>query len=367
MDYAALEDAIVTRLQPIADAGHEVRYMPSKQSQQSGLAGKARITVQAGVSKFDTANIRSMNETTVQDEWLYIEVIIQSERLRGADGIYPVHKLARQLLLGWRPPNCELPLQAVDFEGVGPSELRDSVWTYSLRMRTRAMAMGTPDEVDETLITQITFLDGSSLGPLQPTAELYASDYNVDSSGDQVMLAWITGNADSVEIDNGIGEVVANGSMTVTITGTTTFTISATNGVNTVTDTVTVTLGSGCLNAIVSNQTGDWEEDIPSGDTWPLPYGKVKNKEGNDVQVDYIPASQGYIYEVLAEELREDYQPHPTLPYTFYSYIGVAPNGSAESADVWYISRILINPNGTTSTQTATDVAWTDRLTETYT
>lgn len=122
-----------------------------------------------------------------------------------------------------------------------------------------------------------------------------------------------------------------------------------------------------CENAIVTNQLGDWEEDIPSGTPYALPYGKVKDKDGNDVQVDYRPASEGYIYEVLAEELREDYQPHPTLPYTFYSYIGVAPNGSAESADVWYISRILINPNGTTSTQTATDVAWTDRLTETYT
>ena len=55
-----------------------------------------------------------------------------------------------------------------------------------------------------------------------------------------------------------------------------------------------------CENAIVSNQTGDWEEDIPSGDTWPLPYGKVKDKDGNDVQVDYRPASEGYIFEETA-------------------------------------------------------------------
>lgn len=122
-----------------------------------------------------------------------------------------------------------------------------------------------------------------------------------------------------------------------------------------------------CADATVTNQAEDYSLSIASGATEKLPFGKVKNKEGADVQVDYIPASQGYIYEALADELREDYQPHPALPYTFFSYIGVAPNGSSESADVWYISRILINPNGTTSTQTATDVAWTDRLTVIYT
>lgn len=122
-----------------------------------------------------------------------------------------------------------------------------------------------------------------------------------------------------------------------------------------------------CADATVTNQAEDYSLSIASGATEKLPFGKVKNKEGADVQVDYIPSSQGYIYEALSDELREDYQPHPTLPYTFYSYIGVAPNGSAESSDVWYISRILINPNGTTTTQTATDVAWTDRLTATYT
>lgn len=68
----------------------------------------------------------------------------------------------------------------------------------------------------------------------------------------------------------------------------------------------------------------------------------------------------------LPDELRQDYQPEGT-PYTFYSYIGVAPNESAEGDSVWFISRILHNPNGTTATATAEDVAWTDRLTVTYT
>ena len=67
----------------------------------------------------------------------------------------------------------------------------------------------------------------------------------------------------------------------------------------------------------------------------------------------------------LDEELRQDYQPEGS-PDTFYSYIGVAPNGSAEGDSVWFITRILHNPNGTTATATAEDVAWTDRLTVIY-
>lgn len=124
-----------------------------------------------------------------------------------------------------------------------------------------------------------------------------------------------------------------------------------------------------CENAIVTNQTGNWEEDIPSGDTWPLPYGKVKNKAGADVQVDYLPAANGYIYQVLADELRQDWQAHPTISGAYYSFIGVAPNGSSESADVWFITRVTVFQDGTSTdpSPTAEDVAWTDILTVTYT
>jgi hypothetical protein len=121
-----------------------------------------------------------------------------------------------------------------------------------------------------------------------------------------------------------------------------------------------------CANSTVTNQAEDYSLSISSGATEKLPFGKVKNKEGNDVQVDYIPAADGYIYEVLPNELRQDYQPEGT-PYTFYSYMGVAPNGSAESANVWSITRITHFPDGTTAIATADNVAWTNRLTATYT
>ena len=72
-----------------------------------------------------------------------------------------------------------------------------------------------------------------------------------------------------------------------------------------------------------------------------------------------VPDASGTIK--LSEEVRSDF-------VTDTAYIGLAPLGSAESANVWTIYRIIIDSEGNiTSTTTATNVAWDDRLTATYT
>lgn len=50
-----------------------------------------------------------------------------------------------------------------------------------------------------------------------------------------------------------------------------------------------------------------------------------------------------------------------------YSYMGLAPYGSSESAAVWTIHRTTVSSAGSvTATATATSVRWSDRLTATY-
>ena len=49
-----------------------------------------------------------------------------------------------------------------------------------------------------------------------------------------------------------------------------------------------------------------------------------------------------------------------------FSYIGTAERDSLESDPVWTINRIEVFEDGTTDKKTATNVAWTDRLTVNY-
>jgi hypothetical protein len=47
-------------------------------------------------------------------------------------------------------------------------------------------------------------------------------------------------------------------------------------------------------------------------------------------------------------------------------YIGTAAQGSLDSATVWKIRKVVVNSDGTNTITTATNVAWTDYLTATY-
>ena len=49
-----------------------------------------------------------------------------------------------------------------------------------------------------------------------------------------------------------------------------------------------------------------------------------------------------------------------------YSYCGVAPSGTLDSASTWEIKRIEVLSDGTTNIMSASLVSWNDRLTVTY-
>ena len=49
-----------------------------------------------------------------------------------------------------------------------------------------------------------------------------------------------------------------------------------------------------------------------------------------------------------------------------YSYCGVAPNGTLDSASTWEIKRIEVLLDGTTSIMSASSVSWDNRLTVIY-
>lgn len=52
--------------------------------------------------------------------------------------------------------------------------------------------------------------------------------------------------------------------------------------------------------------------------------------------------------------------------FNVYDYLGIAPNGSLDSANVWTITRLTIASNGSAISQVATNVNWTGRYTHIY-
>ncbi len=92
---------------------------------------------------------------------------------------------------------------------------------------------------------------------------------------------------------------------------------------------------------------------------WTTFNGKVSSvSAGTNISITGTATSP--IVNKLNSERRNDW----VAPY---SYCGTAPNGSAESASVWTIYRIQVASDGTVTTLSATNVAWTDRLIAIYT
>lgn len=88
---------------------------------------------------------------------------------------------------------------------------------------------------------QVVWFDDAVLRALPASAEFTASRTTI-AAGEPVTLSWATISAPQVSIDQGIGSKGRSGSVTVTPAATTTYTLTATGPVGTVTRQVTVTV-----------------------------------------------------------------------------------------------------------------------------
>jgi hypothetical protein len=80
-----------------------------------------------------------------------------------------------------------------------------------------------------------------------------------------------------------------------------------------------------------------------------------------DTTVNRVSTYSGSTWEVFARELERRFDTVGDA-----SYVGKAISGSSESANVWTIRRIVTTSSGDAIVTQATNVAWTDRLTVTY-
>ena len=116
--------------------------------------------------------------------------------------------------------------------------------------------------------TLAQLLDGQAgVDPGAPTATISVTPDVLSAGGGEVTVTWSANGATAVRIDNGIGVVAASGARTVEVSNTTTFTLTAASGSDSVRATTTVNVESGELdtnnvlaNASFETGTDPWYE-----------------------------------------------------------------------------------------------------------
>ena len=108
-------------------------------------------------------------------------------------------------------------------------------------------AVGPGGTINATTTVTVTAVTAAS-----PQIVRFEANPLTIAPGQQSTLSWATNNATTVSINNGVGSVAANGSVTVSPTQTTTYTLTATNSAGqSVTDPVTVTVSTGQIPQVV--------------------------------------------------------------------------------------------------------------------
>ncbi len=104
-------------------------------------------------------------------------------------------------------------------------------------------------DIFNIIANQITEVHVEMEDVLPPTVSISADPESITNGGSSI-LSWTSTNANSVSIDQGIGDVDLNGSITVSPSESTTYTITATGPGGTVPDSVTVNINQPPLIAI---------------------------------------------------------------------------------------------------------------------
>ncbi|MFA5260206.1 MAG: hypothetical protein WC450_03135, partial [Candidatus Omnitrophota bacterium] len=148
---------------------------------------------------------------------------------------------------------------------------------------------------------------------LQPTVMLEADPLHI-TAGDPAVLSWITTDADTCEIQPGVGSVEVNGSLTVYPVTDTTYTITATGAGGTATDSVTITVED--LRPVITLSANP--ASIPAGGSAVLSFSSM-----NAYQV-YLNQGIGEVGVSGSVTVTPEYT-------TIYTATAIGPNGTASA------------------------------------
>lgn len=156
-NYEIIETACVTQMASLTP-DVDVLVLPENESNYKRGNVKTRVTVSIislGYGEKGTEE-RDRNyavDISAHQENVYIEVVIQSVKLRGERGVYQVFEQVKAALLGFNPHDCD-KMYLLDFEIF---KREDSVFHAVAKFRCSRLVVEYYEEPTEPLLTEITY------------------------------------------------------------------------------------------------------------------------------------------------------------------------------------------------------------------
>jgi RHS repeat-associated protein len=192
------------------------------------------------------------------------------------------------------------------------------------RLVTRAITMTAQNVKVDFLLSEFGFV--------LPSVLINASPLFIQP-GDSATLNWSSSHASTATIDNGIGDVPVNGSTTVSLLETTTYTISASGPGGSVSDSITVYLGDDLPDAPSVTMTAA-PASIPQGGAATLSWSSTNGQSA------YIDHGIGHVAKSGSMTISPDYT-------TTYTVTVTNASGSASSrAKVTVMGNPASQPEG---------------------
>jgi len=171
MNYEALQDEIVAKLQPFSDVGITVERLPEVESEKTKvLPTKARFTVIYAGSEYDVTNSTG---NIAQNEKIFVQILVESTFLYGEIGIYNLISLLKKALVGFKPQNTNgLQLSKHHTIGSPGAEKINNMWQYQVIFQCNGFNIEDFTEEYIGILKKITYYQGSDVSevpnPINP-------------------------------------------------------------------------------------------------------------------------------------------------------------------------------------------------------
>lgn len=157
--FELLEDAFITKLEPLTGQDIEVVFMPENAAGNQPAVTKPRVTVMYAK---EAAKDNESTDRVQQESDVSVLIQVEAVKRRGDLGLYDVMDRVEKLLVGWYPPHCCKPV--IVKEG-GYDELKGQTWNYYQHYQTTRFVVEDTQEEDLPLLSQVSFysnIEGSA-------------------------------------------------------------------------------------------------------------------------------------------------------------------------------------------------------------